>query len=286
MSRDISLLPDDLRKKREEEERRRRSGGTALPADAGFHVPGIQEVGNKKLEAGDRTIDTQTPNSQPPTPRRRNGSAARSALHIPDAVPARALKGITLIPTEFQKATVHPAWTRTATGVATIVAIACITVGAVVLERMIGTLEATAAAREVESAALEAEAKAVTSDLDRSAGTLRRARAIRGLLATHLGWDSIASALEERTLPGVSYDAFAADAQGTIALSVRAPSVRTAAEQIVAWRSTPIVRSVESSSLASALDALGVVRGVRFDLRMTIATDAFLMHPPTTNAAQ
>ncbi|MDP3771544.1 MAG: hypothetical protein Q8R16_04540 [bacterium] len=130
-------------------------------------------------------------------------------------------------------------------------------------------------ALEARHADARARAAIAEQDLQSYRSTARRATALRELLAQHRSWAPFFRLVESRTLPSVRYQGFTADVGGNITMPATAPSVRAAAEQVVAWQEAPGVSGVEISGFSSTADELGVVRGTRFDLRFQVPPSAF-----------
>lgn len=138
---------------------------------------------------------------------------------------------------------------------------------------------ASVAALEARHADARARAAIAEQDLQAYRSTARRATALRELLAHHRSWEPFFRLVEARTLPSVRYQSVTADVGGSVAMPATAPSVRAAAEQVVAWEETPGVTGVEISGFSSTADALGVVRGTRFDLRLQFDPSTFSATP-------
>lgn len=160
---------------------------------------------------------------------------------------------------------------------------ALVAVGWVVLWYMGARAADVVTAADVDRSALIARAAAVLPDAKALATLGARAAATRVILARHRAWGPFFRLLESRTLPDVAYVNVNADAAGMVTVSATAPSIRTAMEQVVAWRAAELVRAVDLASIASTVDDLGVTRGVRFDLKITLAPDAFAVSSPSTS---
>jgi hypothetical protein len=189
-------------------------------------------------------------------------------------------RDISLIPGALGGDAVAPAWVPTLA-----------VVGAVLTALLIGGTWFSLASRITEERvgvdALEArrtellkQANVAEGDLAAYRATVRRATALRDLLAQHLSWGPFFQLIEARTLPSVRYESLTADVTGNVMLPATAPDVRAAAEQLVAWQQANGVRGIEMSGLASTTDELGVVRSTRFDLRFQADPSVF---SPATN---
>jgi hypothetical protein len=165
-----------------------------------------------------------------------------------------------------------------------VVAVAITAVVWGVLQQRIAAEQQAVDGAEREHTALRARIGVTETDLHAFAATVRRAVTVSALLTSHRVWTPFFATLEARTLPGVTYESMAADAMGSVTLSASAPDVRTAAEQLVAWRAGSGVQAVEVSGLTTVADELGVVRGVRFDLRMTFDPHQFTVQPDPASA--
>lgn len=190
-------------------------------------------------------------------------------LYVPSNGPAPRI-GISLIPTAAGAGVTSERAIRTAilSGVALAV---CVAGGWFVLR------EFTAREQAPLDALVSMRMQNTTDELAATArdrrpieATVRRATAVRSLLDGHRAWGAFLRLLEERTLPGIEYQNLTADVDGTVTLSVQAPSTRAAAEQLVALRATQSVQAVDATGLSTTVDELGVTRGARFDVRIRI----------------
>lgn len=108
----------------------------------------------------------------------------------------------------------------------------------------------------------------------------RQARAVEASLKTHLTWSSFFEIIESRTKPNVKYQDFVGDADsGVISLSAIGKTFRDVAEQIVALRDHPQVRSVQTTSAAARIDEFGEILGVTFSMIVTMDLDAWRNEP-------
>ncbi len=147
------------------------------------------------------------------------------------------------------------------------------------LDSRIATEQAAVGALEARRAELMAQANVAEEDLRAYRATVRRATALRDLIAQHRAWAPFFQLIESRTLPSVRYESITADVSGNVTLPATAPSVRAAAEQLVAWQQASGVKGIELSGLASTTDELGVVRSTRFDLRFQADPSVFSVVP-------
>ena len=110
--------------------------------------------------------------------------------------------------------------------------------------------------------------------------TARRANAALALLDEHTAWARAFQTLEERTLPSVTYANLTADTAGAMVVSVAAPDIRIAAEQIAVLQATPGISAFDVGGIASVVDEVGVTRGVQFTLRFRFDPDMFQANRP------
>lgn len=197
--------------------------------------------------------------------------------HVPSAR-ARPLAGITLIPGEFRTA-VALGWERFVALVGIVLSLAVIGSAWAFLRVRVATEERAAGGAEAQVQALVERLETTREELRTSEALLRRATIATSLLSEHTTWTSFFRLLEERTLPAVTYENLTADMNGSIVLPASAPDIRSAAEQVVAWRSASGVRAVESSGITVIVDEVGVSRGARFDLRLTVDPTMFRPAP-------
>ncbi|MFH1098790.1 MAG: hypothetical protein V1723_02640 [Candidatus Uhrbacteria bacterium] len=127
---------------------------------------------------------------------------------------------------------------------------------------------------------LERQAAEYSVSLDAYRVLARRATAVQDILEQHRAWRPFFRLMEKRTMPDVRYESLTADASGSVAVSVVAPDLRTAAAQVVAWQQSDGVSNVEIGPMSTTVDALGVVRGVRFDLRLRVVPENFSASSP------
>lgn len=130
-------------------------------------------------------------------------------------------------------------------------------------------------ALESRRAELLRRANVAEEDLRAYRATVRRATALRDLLAQHRVWGPFFQLVESRTLSSVRYESITADVSGNVTLPATAPNVRAASEQLVAWQDAAGVKGIEVTGLASTTDELGVVRSTRFDLRFQVEPSTF-----------
>lgn len=209
----------------------------------------------------------------------RKDSASKLALHVPLPAKGRALRGITLIPGGLRGADVAPAWIP---GIAIAgIVLACLMIGVpfFVLESTITAERTTVETLEARHGDAMRRAAIAEKDLESYRRTMARAGALRELLDQHQSWAPFFQLLESQTLPSVQYESVTADVSGSVMLPVMAPSVRAAAEQAAAWQRAAGVSGAEISGIASTTDALGVIRGTRFDLRFRINPEIFTAAP-------
>lgn len=103
-----------------------------------------------------------------------------------------------------------------------------------------------------------------------------QARAVEASLKTHPTWTSFFDIIESRTKPNVKYQNFVGDSDsGIVSLSATGKTFRDVAEQIVALREHPQVRSVQTNSAAARTNELGEVVGVTFSMIVTMDLDAW-----------
>ena len=86
-------------------------------------------------------------------------------------------------------------------------------------------------------------------------------------------------ALENNTVPDVSYSSFTYSPDGHVALSATAGSFQSAARQIVAFRQSGIATDVQAMGFQATYDdATGKVKSVNFQISLVLA-------PTLTNVA-
>lgn len=110
-----------------------------------------------------------------------------------------------------------------------------------------------------------AAAKAWNAQLNSSKETLDK----------HLRWTALIGLIEARTLPTVKYTSFSGNADGSVTLEAVAASYMDAAQQIVVWRSEPLVTEVRTSGAAARVGAQGDIQGVTFTLSMKFNPEAW-----------
>lgn len=303
MARDISFLSDD-------DPHRERESNANPPngvSDGGFHVP---EPPPAKTPASPPLPPPPAPVSPPPTavpivtpaPPRRNGARTRGnggstdgasndrpTVPTPDRPPVvpvpnetrraeltpRKLRRISLLPPELEGTRDERRWVPVTAIAGMGVALLLIVVPWALLRSAVTRERHAAEVIDRDAAIIERELEDAATALRAHEGRVRRASAAVALLDRHLTWAGVFPLIESRTLPGVVYESFATDANGSIALSAMAPNIRAVAEQIAAWRGAPFVRRVDASNAASTVDEVGVTRAVRFDLRITVDPTLF-----------
>lgn len=132
----------------------------------------------------------------------------------------------------------------------------------------------TESARKAELAELTSRRTSVSAEIDESSDELakiayfmKQVSAVEETLDGHLRWSEFFGTLEELTVPNVHYLNFSGDAEsGTVSVSAVARSYRDVAEQIVALRDDPRVRSVTVRAATAKVDEFGSVVGVTFAL--------------------
>ncbi|MBI2482625.1 hypothetical protein HYV74_00425 [Candidatus Uhrbacteria bacterium] len=198
-------------------------------------------------------------------------------LHIPAASTMRGEGGgITLIPEELRAtATAPPWWPMWVGGIATALAVLLIGGTWFTLSRLIAREWEVVGALETRRDGLRKQLAESERALEPLRATARRATAVTKLLPSHRRWGPVFALIESRTLPGVRYEGLTADVNGTVSMPTVAPSIRAAAEQMVAWKATPKVTETTASGVLSDVDDLGVVRGVKFDLRLRLDPELF-----------
>ena len=179
-------------------------------------------------------------------------------------------RDISLIPSSLRGAEVSGVGVSLIAVSGVLLAVLLIAVPWFLVESHLRDQRSVVTALEARHADARARAAIAERDLQTYRSTVRRATALRELLAQHRSWAPFFRLIESRTLPSVRYQSFTADVGGSVAMPATAPSVRAAAEQVVAWQESPGVSHVEVSGLSSTADALGVVRGTRFDLRLQV----------------
>ncbi len=176
-------------------------------------------------------------------------------------------RNISLIPGALGGDVVAPAWVPTLAVIGAVFTMLLLGGTWFFLESRIANERATVDALEARRTELLKQANVAEEDLRAYRSTVRRATALRELLAQHRVWGPFFQLIEARTLPSVRYESITADVSGSVTLPATAPSVRAASEQLVAWQQANGIRGIEMSGLASTTDELGVIRSTRFDLR-------------------
>lgn len=184
-------------------------------------------------------------------------------------------RDISLIPGTLRGAAVSSIWISVTAIIGIVLTVALLGGTWFVLESQITEDRAVVEALEARRAELLRRANVAEEDLRAYRATMRRAIALRDLLAQHRVWGPFFQLIESRTLPSVRYESITADVSGNVALPASAPNVRAASEQLVAWQRATSVKGMEVTGLASTTDELGVVRSTRFDLRFQVDPSAF-----------
>ncbi len=187
----------------------------------------------------------------------------------------KAFRGITLIPSDLRAAEVSAAWVPGIAVAGILLAVLLIAVPWFVLEAR--TAETRSAVEMLEDRHEQARKRAAIAEQDLASyrRTIARAGVLRELLAQHRSWSAFFALLEAGTLPSVQYDGVTADVTGSVILPVSAPSIRAAAEQMKAWQEATDVSNVEMSGISNSTDALGVIRGARFDVQFVVDPHVF-----------
>lgn len=184
-------------------------------------------------------------------------------------------RDISLIPGALRGAAVSSIWISVTAIIGIVLTVALLGGTWFVLESQITEDRAAVDALEARRAELLLKANVAEEDLRSYRATVRRATALRDLLAQHRVWGPFFQLVESRTLPSVRYESITADVSGNVTLPATAPNVRAASEQLVAWQDAAGVKGIEVTGLASTTDELGVVRSTRFDLRFQVEPNIF-----------
>ncbi|MDO8599179.1 MAG: hypothetical protein Q7S02_03655 [bacterium] len=295
-SRDPSLLPDDMRGGKEEGEVSRTPPTTPLTSGGdGFHVPGAAmttpAVPPPQIPILPPLPSPPAPIPIPTTPTsngRRNGKQAsangnhkkngtsKSTFSAPPPMSGKAFRGITLIPDDLRSAVVAGAWVPGIAIAGILFAVLLIAVPWFVLEARTDETRSVVEALETRHENARKRAAIAEQDLASYRRTIARAGVLRELLAQHRSWSAFFALIEAGTLPTVRYDGVTADVAGSVILPASAPSIRAAAEQIKAWQEAAEVSDVEMSGISSSTDALGVIRGARFDVQFLVDPHVFV----------
>lgn len=187
-------------------------------------------------------------------------------------------RNISLIPGALGGDAVAPAWVPTLAIVGMVLTVSLLVGTWFVLGSRIAEEQAAVAVLEARRTELLKRANVAEEDLRAYRSTVRRATALRDLLAQHRVWGPFFQLIEARTLPSVRYESVTADVSGNVTLPATAPNVRAAAEQLVAWQQANGIKGIEMSGLSSTTDELGVVRSTRFDLRFQVDPAVFTPH--------
>lgn len=207
-------------------------------------------------------------------------AAAATDLHMPEASVHRDDAGITLIPEEFRTTATAPAlWPLWVGGAALGLALVLVGGAWMTLSRVIAREWGVVGSLETRRDALRRQLAESERAMTTLRATTRRATVVTTLLPSHRRWEPLFALIEARTIPGVRYEGLTADVNGAINMPTIAPNMRVAAEQMVAWRTAPSVVEATASGLASEVDELGVIRGVRFDLRIRLDPTVFMATP-------
>lgn len=193
-------------------------------------------------------------------------------------------RDISLIPGVLRGAAVSPTWIAVTAIIGTVLTVVLLGGTWVLLGAQIAEERAAVDALEARRAELLRRANVAEEDLRAYRATVRRATALRDLLAQHRVWGPFFQLVESRTLPSVRYESITADVSGNVTLPATAPNVRAASEQLVAWQEAAGVKGLEVTGLASTTDELGVIRSTRFDLRFQVDPGVFSTRPSTTGA--
>ena len=229
-----------------------------------------------------QAVDPPTDRPGPPTTSASRGRS--TALHIPaNGVRGGRTGGVTLLQDAFTARTSGGRWAWN--GLFLTVAIAAVGGMWWVLDRAVAEERAAVAAAAKERSDVDARITRAQEVIAPYASTARRAPAAAELLARHVMWTRAFALLEAKTLPSIAYQNLAADTTGAVTVAVFAPDIRTAAEQISVLQATPGISRVDVGGMASTLDEIGVIIGVRFDLRFAIDPATFHRLPTTAPAA-
>lgn len=260
---------------------------TPAPPESSASIPSVPATipkpsavpprGNGKMNGTARRTNGRNGHTEGKSGRNQALMTERGSLHVPPApaVSAGTARRISLIPGELRGVGASR-WERGILIGSVVISIAVVLGAWYVLQAQITYAQSEVAEVEQQyTASQERVAKAI-NNLKQYEASARRADAVRTLLTSHRDWSAFFRILEGQTLPSASYQTLTADANGSVAVTVTVPSVRSATEQFIAWSSSPNVIGVESSGLSATVDEVGVVRGVRFDLRLKVSPDAFM----------
>ncbi|MBU1349177.1 hypothetical protein KJ781_03875 [Patescibacteria group bacterium] len=101
-----------------------------------------------------------------------------------------------------------------------------------------------------------------------------RLKAVSVLLGTHMNPTKVFYALEQWTVPDVSYSSFTLTPDGRVTLAATAASFESAAQQVVALRDSGIAKDVSAMGYQAMYDeTTGVLKTVGFQINMTLAPD-------------
>ncbi|MDO8462864.1 MAG: hypothetical protein Q7S96_01130 [bacterium] len=301
MPKDPTLLPEDMRKAEEDVQRASGARGNTRGV---FHVPSDDEAVRrtrppvrKRPEAKRESTpapalppvavpSTPPPAANPPVrraPRAVPVAGEGERLHIP-ALGRRALRSISLIPSELKKKPVSPTWPRLIAVVGIALTIPLVGIPWAMLSSRVTREQEETRVVEARRSDVLSRIAAMERAVESYRVTADRAIALQAIVEQHGTWKPFFDLLEARTLPGMRYDQLSVDANGTITLPTIAPNLRVAAAQLVAWQEEPRVEDLGISGFSSVIDELGITRGIRFDLRLRVRPDLFTMFDDTGSA--
>jgi len=105
-----------------------------------------------------------------------------------------------------------------------------------------------------------------------------RLMALNDLMDHHVSILNVLKFLEQRTLTDVSYSGFLLDSGGQVHLNVTAPTYQAAARQLMIFKDSPEVKSIDANSFTYLSDGKGA--NVTFPLTLQLQTQALLFEQP------
>ncbi len=101
-----------------------------------------------------------------------------------------------------------------------------------------------------------------------------RLKALSGLLGTHVSPSNLLESIESRTLPTVSYSSFSVTADGRLQLAVTADSLATAARQVVAFKTSDFIKTIDAGNYTVTYDPKSdIPKAVQFQLNLLLTPD-------------
>lgn len=128
---------------------------------------------------------------------------------------------------------------------------------------------------------VEADIARLERENKRLLGFQSKLTLIKSLLDSHRTLLPFFNALQDRTLPEVSYDSLALTSDGSASLSAGTSNYTALGRQLLAFeRASDLFAAVRFSGITASLDQLGDIIGVRFTVSLTLNKN-LLSAPPS-----